>query len=338
MKQVIYTFILITIASMTIFTKDFFLSKKTIKDSRKNSSLTRDTTSSVNDLIIKKATNRQDFPIVAIVDTGVDTQHPWIAKNLWQNAGEIGLDINGHDKQTNQIDDDGNGYIDDVHGWNFANSDSDLADNNGHGTHIAGIIANKARPQVQMMILKIYDEHSKISPLAATAKAIAYATKMGAQVINYSGGGLTPDFDEKNSLIQAAAKNILVIAAAGNEGAKLDSVPFYPASYNLSNIVSVAAINRYHQLMNASNYSETKVDIAGLGHDVLSALPSHLQGQTTGKMSGTSQATAMITALATHLWSPNIPARTWKALILQNSQTDLQLIHKTRFASKWVFP
>lgn len=338
MNHVILTSILITIASLTIFANDLFLSKHKVEGSRKNSSLTKDFTSSVNNLIINTTTKRQDFPIVAIIDTGVDTQHPWIEKNLWQNVGEIGTDINGHDKQTNQVDDDGNGYIDDVNGWNFANSDSDLTDNNGHGTHIAGIIANKARPQVRMMILKIYDEHSKISALAATAKAIAYATKMGAQVINYSGGGLTPDIDEKISLTQAAAKNILVIAAAGNEGAKLDSSPFYPASYNLSNIVSVAAINRYHQLMSASNYSENKVDIASLGHDVLSALPSELQGQTTGKMSGTSQATAMITALATHLWSPNIPARTWKALILQNSQTDPQLIHKTRFASKWIFP
>ncbi len=138
--------------------------------------------------------------IVAVIDTGLDTQHEDLKNNLWKNVGEIGTDSKGRNKSTNGVDDDGNGFIDDVHGWNFVRNNNQLNDNHGHGTHITGIIAAEANnntgivgiaPEVSIMTLKYFDPQSPGSDnLKNTIKSIHYAVKMGAHIINYSGGGL----------------------------------------------------------------------------------------------------------------------------------------------------
>ena len=240
--------------------------------------------------------------IVAVIDTGADTTHPDLRDNIWTNPGESGIDDIGRDKSSNGVDDDGNGYVDDIHGWNFVFDNENVDDNHGHGTHIAGIIgATGARrltgvaPNVSLMILKYFDPRKpQQNPLAATIRAIHYAVANGAQVINYSGGGITPSAEEFAALQNASAHGVLVVAAAGNEKSNSDHFKYYPADYKLPNIMSVTAINSRSNVLASSNYGVATVDIAAPGEDILSTMP----GGDYGLMTGTSQATAFATGVA----------------------------------------
>jgi thermitase len=240
--------------------------------------------------------------VVAVIDTGIDINHPDLNDNLWSNQGEIGVDEQGRDRATNGVDDDANGFVDDVHGWNFASESSNLNDQHGHGTHIAGIIAATGRsfirgiaPHAKLMVLKYFDpERAIVSPLVASALAIKYAVHMGADVINYSGGGKEPSEIELQALSEAAQRGVLVVAAAGNEKANSDHTPFYPADYELENILSVSAIDEKHRLLETSNWGKRSVDIAAPGHEILSTLPQSSYGE----MTGTSQATAFASGVA----------------------------------------
>jgi thermitase len=242
-----------------------------------------------------------DQVIVAIIDTGADLDHPVLKNEIWINPGETGLDAKGRNKASNGIDDDGNGYIDDVNGWNFAGGNNDILDRHGHGTHIAGIImansrpANRAKSSIRLMPLKFYDPAARqISSIKSTVEAIRYAIQMGAQIINYSAGGLSRDPIEENLLREAREKGILLIAAAGNESSNSDIARYYPADYGFSNIISVTAVDQTHRLLKTSNFGKRTVDVAAPGLDIWSTMP----GGTYGKMSGTSQATAFVTAAA----------------------------------------
>jgi thermitase len=242
--------------------------------------------------------------IVAVIDTGADVAHEDLKRNIWVNKGETGKDSKGKDKATNGIDDDGNGYADDVNGWNFVSNNPILTDNHGHGTHISGIIGaeagNKkgisgAAPDVSLMILKYYDPKvAGTDNLKNTIAAIKYAVKMGAKVINYSGGGTEYSQDEKDAIIEAQKKDILFVAAAGNERANSDKFKYYPADYGLSNIISVTAIDTTSEVLSSSNWGTETVDIAAGGKDVTSTLP----GDSYGTMTGTSQATAFVSGAA----------------------------------------
>lgn len=244
--------------------------------------------------------------LVAVIDTGVDIRHKDLTENLWVNKGETGLDKNGKDKATNGIDDDGDGFIDDVHGWNFVANSNDLTDNHGHGTHIAGIIGAKGNgfgvtgvaPNVSLMILKYYDPKSPgANNLKNTIQAIRYAIKKGAKIINYSGGGTEYSAEEYAAVKEAEKQGILFVAAAGNERSNTDETGkhYYPADYELSNIISVTAVNEKEmKVLPSSNYGVRTVDIAAPGDQILSSLP----GNQVGKMTGTSQATAFATGVA----------------------------------------
>jgi subtilisin family serine protease len=240
--------------------------------------------------------------VVAVIDTGADVDHPDLKDNIWINPGESGRDDLGRDKATNGIDDDGNGYVDDIHGWNFVFDNENVQDNHGHGTHIAGIIGatgssklTGVAPHVSMMILKYFDPRKpQQNPLEATIKAIHYAIKNGAQVINYSGGGLAPSAQEYAALQEAAAKGILVVAAAGNEHTNSDHNRYYPADYDLPNILSVTAMNPNAKVLTTSNFGPETVDIAAPGEDIFSTMPDGAYGT----MTGTSQATAFATGVA----------------------------------------
>lgn len=234
---------------------------------------------------------------VAIIDTGCDINHPDLTKNIWTNPGEAGLDANSHDKRSNEIDDDGNGFVDDVHGWNFVTNSPVIMDDHGHGTHIAGIVGgdNGVAPQVSLMILKYYDEaNNGEENLRHTVQALQYAVDMGAQIINYSGGGILKSVQEERALKYAALNHVLVVAAAGNEGLNTDFFHFYPADYDLPNILSVAAVDRHGRLLDLSNYGRSTVDVAAPGRNIYSALPDGEHGF----MSGTSQATAFVSGVA----------------------------------------
>ncbi|WP_253720832.1 S8 family peptidase [Bdellovibrio bacteriovorus] len=259
--------------------------------------------------------------VVAIIDTGVDVNHPLIRDHLWVNPND----------QKNTIDDDGNGYADDLHGWNFVSNNSDISDNHGHGTHVAGIILQKAKTQkVKFMILKYYDPlQSGDDNLLATVKAIRYATKMKADIINYSGGGDSRSPLEEAAIRDAQKQGIVFVAAAGNEGRDTDRVGYYPAGYRLSNIISVAAVDSRKRLLASSNYGSKSVDIAAPGKNVFSSLP----GGRYGFMTGTSQATAWVSGLVASLLArseKSLRPEDIKRYLEQSATKDRMLTKKIR--------
>lgn len=278
----------------------------------KNSAAPFDTRSSKR---LPKDRNRiqQKFApvVVAVIDTGTDIYHKDLKNFIWTNPGESGLDAAGNAKESNKLDDDGNGFADDVHGWNFVENNNDVSDDIGHGTHISGIVKREFNrydggedlpstfvPAVRLMILKYYDANGKNQDnLKNSTRAIQYANAMNAKIINYSGGGGESSADEKKAITQSFQQNILFVAAAGNNFSNSDVKKYYPANYSLKNIISVAASGRDGQLMPFSNYGKLSVDIAAPGKWILSTLPQNKYGV----MSGTSQATAHVTGVVAKL-------------------------------------
>ncbi len=230
--------------------------------------------------------------VVAVIDTGADISHPELRKNIWTNPGEFGLDLLSHDKATNGIDDDDNGFVDDLHGWNFVTNTPQVEDTIGHGTHITGIIKNSAEKNIKLMILKYFDPAaSDAQNINNTVRALNYAINMKVKIINYSGGGSTPNPAEFAALKRAESNNIVLVAAAGNNNNDTNQLSYYPANYGLKNIISVAATNQSGELVKFSNYGSERIDIAAPGERIFSTLPGHKYGY----MSGTSQSTAFVT-------------------------------------------
>lgn len=245
--------------------------------------------------------------LIAVIDTGIDIVHPALKNRIWTNPGESGFDLQGRRKETNGIDDDGNGYVDDVHGYDFTRSLNATDDEHGHGTHIAGIIDKvAANSPVRYMSLVYYRNGiDGESALKNSIEAVRYAVMMKVDIINYSGGGNLPNELEKAVFEEANRQGILVVAAAGNEGNNSEKRPFYPANYRLPNILSVTAtegrlegrsgmVEYVPDILPSSNYGSRSVAVAAPGKDVRSTLP----GGTFGTMTGTSQATAFVTGAA----------------------------------------
>jgi Subtilisin-like serine proteases len=277
--------------------------------------------------------------VVAVIDTGIDDKHEDLKANLWENPGEMGKDEKGRDKATNGIDDDKNGFVDDVHGWNFVSNNNKLDDNHGHGTHIAGIIGAEAgngkgiigiSPQVSLMVLKYYDPKVPgTDNLKNTVAAIKYAVAKGAHIINYSGGGTEFSQEEHDAVAEAEKKGILFVAAAGNERSNSDKNHYYPADYKLKNIISVTAIDPKTEVLSSSNYGVETVDIAAPGQNILSCLP----GNAYGYMTGTSQATAFVSGAAALVMASKenyYKAEEIKKYILATGDAQTQLASKTR--------
>jgi subtilisin family serine protease len=236
--------------------------------------------------------------IVAVIDSGVDYNHPDLAANIWTNAAEVARD---------GLDNDGNGYVDDVHGYDFFNWDSDPMDDNGHGTHVAGTIGavgNNGRGVagvswgVQLMPLKFLGADGSGS-LSGAISALNYAVQMGAQISNNSwgGGGYVGSLYEAIQSAQGA--NHLFVAAAGNDNLNNDRYASYPANYALDNVISVAATDNRDQMASFSHWGATTVDLAAPGVDIVSTTP----GNTYSYMSGTSMATPHVSGAAALLWS-----------------------------------
>jgi thermitase len=276
--------------------------------------------------------------VVAVIDTGADVRHEDLSHNFWKNPGETGKDQFGRDKATNGIDDDGNGFVDDVNGWNFVSKNADLTDNHGHGTHIAGIIGAEAgngkgiagiAPQVSLMVLKYYDPKvSGTDNLKNTVAAIRYAVKMHANIINYSGGGTEYSQEEHDAIEEARKQGILFVAAAGNERSNSDKHKYFPADYGLSNIISVTAIDPSTEVLSSSNYGTETVDIAAPGQNILSTLPNNSYGY----MTGTSQATAFVTGAAVLVMAhkEQFQAEDVKKYVLATGDSENSLLAKCR--------
>lgn len=234
---------------------------------------------------------------IAVIDTGIDTNHENLRENLWRNPGETGRDQQGNPRETNGVDDDGNGFIDDVYGWNFSGDNANLADKDGHGTHISGTIKKFALqsspdPRFELMTLKYYEASmSKAEQRKAFVKALKYAVQMKADVINISAGGPTLNDEEQEVLTQASLAGIVVIAAAGNKKAGEGNKKFFPAAYDIPHLLSVAALGANGKVLPTSNLNADRKNLFVLGEKIEAALP----GNRYGKKTGSSQAAAALT-------------------------------------------
>lgn len=212
--------------------------------------------------------------IVGVIDSGVDYTHPDLNNNIWINPGE-----SGSGKETNGIDDDGNGYIDDFRGWDFVNNDNNPIDDHFHGTHVAGTIGAEGYNgigvvgvnwDVQIMPLKFLAGNGMGSTFNAI-RAVEYATLKGADLTNNSWGG--GGFSQ--GLFNAIAAGPLFVASAGNSGLNTDNNPHSPSSYNLNNIISVAATDHNDKRGSFSNFGVTSVDLGAPGVNILSTFPTY---------------------------------------------------------------
>lgn len=256
---------------------------------------------------------RHDAPniIVAVIDTGIRYTHEDLAGNMWINSGEI---------PNNGRDDDGNGVIDDIHGYNGINNNGDPMDKDGHGTHCAGTIGavgNNGKGSVgvawnvQLMACRFLGAEG--GSTVDGIECINYARQNGAHVMSNSWGGGGASNALFNAIGAARQAGIVFVAAAGNDGQLLSSSNRqYPASYNQNNIVSVASHTRADQLSNFSNYGTTMVDIAAPGSSIVS---TYYQSDTDyASLSGTSMATPHVSGMLA-LIKAEYPTDTYSELI-----------------------
>lgn len=230
--------------------------------------------------------------VVAIIDTGVSLSHPSFTGAIWSNSREIA---------GNGVDDDGNGYIDDVNGWNFVSKNNNPNDDEGHGTHVAGVVLGTSEnifaspassPYIKLMPLKFLDSAGSGST-ADAIKAIYYAVNNGARVLNNSWGGGKYSLSLHEAIAYTYALDAIFVAAAGNSHGNNDSKPTYPASYDVPNVVSVAATDDVDTLAYFSNFGSGSVSLGSPGVSILS---TYLNGNY-AYLSGTSMAAPFVSGV-----------------------------------------
>ncbi|MGB3684117.1 MAG: S8 family peptidase [Rubrobacteraceae bacterium] len=237
--------------------------------------------------------------VVAVIDTGVDVTHPDLADNIWRNPGET---------PGNNVDDDGNGYVDDINGWDFLNDDASVYDpdpvsgrGDEHGTHVAGTIAAQGNNSTgvsgvnwnaRIMSLKFLGKNG--GSTIDAVEAINYALDKGVKISNNSWGGGGRNQALYDAIKRADSAGHLFVAAAGNDGTDNDTTARYPTNYDLPNVISVAATNNKDRLASFSNFGTKEVDLAAPGVDIVSTYT----GDRYGYMSGTSMAAPHVTGVA----------------------------------------
>lgn len=261
--------------------------------------------------------------IVAIIDTGIDISHQEFTDAIWTNPGEIPDD---------GIDNDGNGYVDDVHGWNFYSDSNQIfnGEEDSHGTHAAGTIAAKRgafgiagitdNDYVKIMPVKVLGGYSGTGSPDSIIKAIHYAEDNGASICNLSLGTSSYNKELANTIKKS---KMLFVVSCGNggftgKGYNTDIYPVYPSSLPYDNIISVANLVFNGTLSEDSNYGPVSVDIAAPGTDILSTLPDNGYGF----MSGTSMAAPMVTGVAAMLYSyrPDLTLSDVRRIIIGSSR------------------
>lgn len=271
--------------------------------------------------------------VVAIIDTGVDMNHEVFVDSgaIWTNPNEIA---------GNGIDDDANGYIDDVHGWNFAANNNSPMDDDNHGTHVAGIVLGTTQDiaaypmqpaAIRIMPLKFLDS-SGMGTTSDAVKAIYYAVNNGAKVLNNSWGG----GGYSNSLLDAIAfaysRRVVFVAAAGNSSSNNDVTPTYPANYSVPGVISVASTTDADGLSSFSNFGVSTVHVGSPGSSIWSSLPNNFYG----RASGTSMATPFVAGLAALMLRENssLSAYQVRELLFAGAQKISSLQTKTTTKSR----
>jgi subtilisin family serine protease len=268
--------------------------------------------------------------VVAVIDLGVDYKHEDLSANMWRNPGEAGIDSAGQNKATNAIDDDANGYVDDVFGVDTINHNP--IDDGGHGTHVSGTIGGVGNNgtgvvgvnwNVRIMAIKSHGANGN-GTSASVVEAFQYVAMMrrrgiNVRVTNSSWGGApeAPDYDQalKDAIDDAGNTGILNVCAAGNSAQDNDAVPFYPASYDSPSIMSVAASDQNDNRAGFSSRGPTSVDLAAPGVLILSTFPGSY-----ALLSGTSMATPHVSGAAALLWAhaPHLTVPQVKAILIDN--------------------
>ncbi len=237
--------------------------------------------------------------VIAVIDTGVDYTHPDLARNIWKNPKEI---------PGNGIDDDGNGYIDDIHGYDFLNNDAEPLDDHGHGTHCAGTIGAAHNTMgvtgvmgtVKIMALKFLGRNG--GSTEGAIRAIEYATENGAHIMSNSWGGGGRSEILLDAIKRAEKEGIIFVSTAGNSHNNNDLYDYYPASYGkeAKNVVVVAAIDKNGSAAYFSSYGRRNVHVAAPGVNILSTIPGGY-----GQKSGTSMAAPHVSGVIGLLLATN---------------------------------
>ncbi len=254
----------------------------------------------------KKFKKKKDI-VVAVVDTGIDREHPFLENNIFVENGQV----------------DANNF-----GVDFSKDKRNKGaptDNHGHGTHVSGIIKS-IYPDVKILALKYYNPNaSGLDNLNSTVEALRYAVDHNVDVINYSGGGPEAATEELRVLKEAERKGILVVAAAGNEESNIDDKKkaYFPASYGLKNIITVTAHDEDLKILPSSNYGRSSVDIFAPGYRIKSSL----QNGRSGYLTGTSQATAFVTGVAALIKSefPQLSTEKIKEIIKASAHKEVSM-------------
>ena len=257
--------------------------------------------------------------LIGVIDTGIDYLHPDLIDNVWTNPGEI---------PGNGIDDDNNGYIDDIHGYDFVNNDGDPMDDRSHGTHVSGTIAARGNNGIgvvgvnwtaKIMALKFLGADGR-GTISAATRALLYATKMGVQLTNNSWGGGGYSQALYDAIRAAGNANMLFVASAGNNNTDIDAYISYPAGYDLDNIISVASTTPLDNRSAFSNYGATQVDLGAPGSAILSTFPTWHPSGPYATISGTSMAAPHVSGVASLIWAqhPGFSLEDVKAIMLSS--------------------
>lgn len=270
--------------------------------------------------------------VIGVIDTGVDYNHPDLQGNMWTNPNEI---------SGNGIDDDGNGVIDDIHGFSAVDNDGDPMDGNGHGTHVSGTIGAKGNNGVGVVgvnwdVSIVGCQFLDAAGYGSTEGAIACIDYMTDLRVNHGvnikatnnswgGGGFSQAL--KDAIDSAGEEGILFIAAAGNDALDNDVTPHYPSSYDSEVVLSIASTDRNDNMSDFSQWGLTSVDMGAPGSAILSTIP----GNSYGTYSGTSMATPHVTGAAALVWSinPDLSPVEMKQLLMDSGDVNASLTGKT---------